>query len=207
MKNFVRIAGLVATLGLAASAHAAVNLVNNGDFSSPNVGGGWTLVNSGADGWYNVSDTIEIGNSQVYGLPCANGACQSSEILANHSPDTMYQPINGLVIGDVYKVSYLYGGRTGYDATMVSSFGTATLTTNTGSLGSWTSNTFFVTASATTENLSFSASALSGCSGCGAEITNVSVSAVPELSTWIMMLAGFGALGFAGTRRKAVVAA
>jgi hypothetical protein len=27
-------------------------------------------------------------------------------------------------------------------------------------------------------------------------------SAVPELSTWAMMLAGFGALGFAGYRRN-----
>lgn len=36
----------------------------------------------------------------------------------------------------------------------------------------------------------------------GPVIGNVSVSAVPELSTWAMMLAGFAGLGFAGYRRS-----
>ena len=38
-----------------------------------------------------------------------------------------------------------------------------------------------------------------GC--CQAAITSVTVTAVPELSTWAMMLAGFAGLGFAGYRR------
>jgi hypothetical protein len=33
-------------------------------------------------------------------------------------------------------------------------------------------------------------------------LDNVSVTAVPEISTWAMLLAGFGALGFAGYRRN-----
>jgi hypothetical protein len=33
-----------------------------------------------------------------------------------------------------------------------------------------------------------------------------SVAAAPELSTWVMMLAGFGGLAFAGYRRRAVAA-
>jgi hypothetical protein len=36
---------------------------------------------------------------------------------------------------------------------------------------------------------------------------SINVSAVPELSTWAMMLAGFGALAFAGYRRKVAAAA
>jgi hypothetical protein len=199
MKKLILIAGLIA--GLSAPAFAGANLVVNGDFSSPNTFGGWTEVASGSYGWYNNNDNIEIGNSGIYGLPCANAACQSSEVLTNHSPDTMYQPVSGLVVGDWYKVSYQYGGRPGADASMVASFGGTTLTTNTGSIGYWTSNTFSVKATATIENLTFAATALSGCSSCGAEVTNVAVSA-PEVSTWAMMLAGFAGLGFVGYRRQ-----
>jgi hypothetical protein len=40
----------------------------------------------------------------------------------------------------------------------------------------------------------------------GVSFTAVAASAVPEASTWVMMLAGFGALGFAGYRRRALAA-
>jgi len=38
--------------------------------------------------------------------------------------------------------------------------------------------------------------------GCCVVAINMSVSAVPEVSTWVMMLAGFAALGFVGFRRQ-----
>ena len=57
--------------------------------------------------------------------------------------------------------------------------------------------------------LSLSATALPG-GGINYSVTNVAPApstAVPEASTWAMMLAGFGALGFAGYRRKSVTLA
>jgi hypothetical protein len=39
------------------------------------------------------------------------------------------------------------------------------------------------------------------------ETASVTAAAVPEISAWTMMVAGFGALGFAGYRRRAAVAA
>ena len=43
--------------------------------------------------------------------------------------------------------------------------------------------------------------------GGGFELDNVSVGAVPEAATWVMLVAGFGFVGFASRRRRAVVAA
>jgi hypothetical protein len=50
--------------------------------------------------------------------------------------------------------------------------------------------------------------AVIGASGTAAisETANVTAASVPETSAWTMMLAGFGALGFAGYRRRAVAA-
>ncbi len=185
MKKLILLAGLLA--GLSAPAFAS-NLVVNGEFSDG--GAGWSSP-----------DTVEVYPSPVYGLPCVNGSCTNAEVLGNYSPDTIYQSVGGLVVGDWYKVSYLYGGRQGADASMVSSFGGKTLTTNTGDLGVWVLNTFSIKATATSEILSFNAVALNGCASCGAEVTNISVG-VPEASTWAMMLAGFAGLGFVGYRRQ-----
>jgi hypothetical protein len=127
----------------------------------------------------------------------------------------VYQQVSGLVIGHDYELSYLFGGRanrlggsTGYDASMVTSFGGKDIAGSaiSGHLGSWVEQSFVVIATATTERLEFTAAALSGCASCGAEVANVSLTGVPEVSTWAMMIAGFGALGFVGYRRNKVAA-
>jgi hypothetical protein len=51
-------------------------------------------------------------------------------------------------------------------------------------------------------NVAFNNAALSGATNAGFTAQFSSETAVPELSTWAMMLAGFGALGFAGYRRN-----
>lgn len=215
MKKLILIAGIATTLALTSSANAGVNLVVNGDFSNPSLSAGqWIAGASGAYGWYNdnPSDWVEIGKSSVYGLAPAPGNSQGQnlEVSGNASPATVYQNIGGLTIGQVYTISWLYGGRvgsTGANTYTDVSFGGVTLTTDTGSSGVWTANSFTITATATIEKLAFTGYT-PFCGGtCGSEIANVSVAAVPEPSTWAMMFLGFGALAFAGSRRKAAVAA
>lgn len=212
MKSFILVAATAAALAVVSSAQAGVNLVVNGDFSSPVYAPGtWSFTPSGAYGWRDDSDSIEIGKSTVYGLSSVNAAGQNLEVNANSSqPDTVYQDITGLKVGAEYIISYLYGGRAGSSGAgtyLISSFGGTALTTNSGHNGVWQENVFHVIASATTERLSFFG-ATSYCGGtCGNEIANVSVTAAPEPATWAMMLAGFGALAFAGHRRKVFAAA
>ncbi len=202
----ISLRGAVAAAGIlaASSAFAGTNLIVNGDFSTPNVGGGWNEWSPGTSetGWTSVNDAIEIGNSpNNYGLPCASPGCQNLEVNANTWGDD-YQIVTGLTVGDWYTLSYLYGGRTsgGPDALDVD-FGGVHLTTDSGSVGSWTLNTFSVKATATSEKLEFISEVTSGNPSYGNEITAVSLS-TPEASTWAMILLGFAGLGFAGFRSR-----
>jgi len=203
MGKYFACAAVAATALLAATvAFAGPNLISDGDFSSPAQGGGWSIYSPGADGWTNTNgDGIEIGYSPIYGLPCDNSGCQSLEVNAN-TFDTDQQIVSGLHIGTTYKLSWDYGGRTsgGPDFLDVY-FGGAYLTQDSGSVGSWTPNTFFVTATSTSEALVFQSLITGGAPSYGNEITNVSLSA-PEPATWAMMLAGFVGLGFLGFRRS-----
>jgi hypothetical protein len=186
-------------IGASAPAFAMTNLVQNGTFTSH------------AD-WSMVSDSVESNRSNIYGLSCQNSSCTNAEVLANHSPDTLYQIISGLQVGKTYDLTYLFGGRLGYNAQLYASFGGQEIAGSpiSGHEGEWVSESFLVNATAATETLSFTASTLSGYGSAGAEITNVSLTAaVPEASTWVMMLTGFAGLGLVSyrQRRNAVAAA
>jgi hypothetical protein len=193
MKKLILIVGL--TAALSAPAFAATNLVVNGTFNGPS---GWSSA-----------DTVETNPSWVYGLSQVNATDTNLEVLGNTSPDSVYQDVTGLVMGHSYTLSYLYGGRSGADASMTTSFGGATIVGSaiSGNLGVWVGQSFNIIATGATERLQFTAIALNGCPSCGAEVTNVSVTGVPEVSTWAMMLAGFAGLGFVGYRRQKAVQA
>ena len=128
-------------------------------------------------------------------------------------------PITGLTVGDTYQLSFYWAGaelsnRTGYQTIQLTgSFGGDSFDTpvyaNTnptgtpGSFSGWTLETFDFTATATSETLSFLA--------VGSPANNlppfalldgVSLTAVPEPSTWAMMLVGFSGLGYAAYRRR-----
>ena len=198
MKKLILIAGLVG--GLSTSAFAT-NFVQDGNFSNPSNGGGWGA--SQGPYWFNNAEWgVESGNSNVYGLACANAACQSAEIDYNTYGDVV-QTVSGLTVGKTYDVSYLYGGRSGTGLQQINVFfGGAQLGgVNTAVVGQWTSYSFLVKATATSEVLEFAALNTGIAPSYGNEITNVAVSA-PEASTWAMMLAGFAGLGFVGYRRQ-----
>ena len=208
MKKLILIVGL--TAALTSPAFASVNLVTNGTFSTPNYSGGWGDSASGVSGWYNNSDSIEIGASSVYGLTAISVDGQNLEVNANASPSTVYQTLTGLTIGQSYLVSFDYGVRNNADASTVltTTFGTGSVTNSTTlDVAGWTHTSFVGKALSQTETLSFYG-VTNPCGGtCGNEVTNVSVSAVPETSTWAMMLAGFAGLGFIGWRGRKTVQA
>ncbi len=167
----------------------------------------WAFETSPYLGWSGANGVIEIGNSDVYGLPCDNCACQNLEV-NDTGPDVDTYTVTGLASGKQYVFSYAYGGRAGNPQTLIVSDGTGYSNTITGSLGSWTPNSAVITAAGTFDTLRFDGFwwRPGGCNSCGNEITNVSFSAVPEASTWAMLLAGFAGLGFFGFRARRAAA-
>jgi hypothetical protein len=121
------------------------------------------------------------------------------------------QTINGLTAGKTYDVtfSYAYSQQYGYyDATQQnwtvalggSSYATSTITTPSQGFTPWQTITVPLTADSSSDTLSFLAT------GSGAPpfalLADVSLTAVPEPSTWALVVLGFAGLGFAAYRRK-----
>jgi hypothetical protein len=194
-----------AAMALGASAQAS-NLIVDGDFSSPNQSGGWNIYVPGTNTWLNTNgDGVEIGYSPIYGLACISKGCQNLEVNAN-TFDTDSQVVSGLTPGKTYNLSWEYGGRTSGGPDLLDvSFGGVLLTTDSGSVGVWTPNSFNIVATSTTETLTFSSLVTTGSPSYGNEITDVALSATPLPSTWTMLIAGFAGLGFfayRGTRKN-----
>jgi hypothetical protein len=131
----------------------------------------------------------------------------------------MEQTITGLTSGVTYKLSFYWAGtelsnRTGFETIgLTGSFGGDPFATTPypnangagtpGSFSGWMLENFTFTADSTSEVLSFLAVGTPG----GnlppfALLDGVSLTAVPEASTWAMMLMGFGGLGYAAFRRR-----
>jgi hypothetical protein len=204
MKKLILIAGL--TAALSAPAFATTNLIVNGDFTQPTLVVPWGQCDSCITGWTNANDMVEIGYSWVYGLTKI-GSGVNLEANAN-TWGNVSQTVTGLTKGAAYNLTFEYGGRAiGGVQSLDVSFGGKTLTTDTGSIDQWTLNSFTIVANSTSEVLQFKSNVTSGAPSYGNEISMVSLTAVPEVSTWAMMLAGFASLGFVGYRRRKTIQA
>ena len=150
-----------------------------------------------------VLTSIEIGNSlSVYGLACETSSCQNLEVNANDF-DTVYQWVSGLVKGQSYDLSYLYGGRPGGGTQKLDvSFGGSPLTVDTGDLGVWVTNSFSIVATSSMELLQFASEGTDGLPSYGNEITNVSLTATPLPAALPLFAGGLGIVGFIGGRRR-----
>lgn len=202
LKTVLAAAALVAC-GMAGSASASTNLISNGDFSSPNLNGGYTIQNA-IGGWVSRNgEGVEIGASGNYGLPLISAGGQHLEVNGNGVGD-VYQNVN-LTAGQRYVLTFSYGGRPDGGEQKLNVFAgndLLTATPLTGSLGSWTSQSFSFIAKGGLTPIEFKSLATSGLSSFGNEVTNVSLSAVPEPATWGMMIAGFGMVGGLVRRRR-----
>jgi hypothetical protein len=186
---------------------------------------GWTSSEVGGDsGGYNFvldSKTAATTSSVLWLSGTDNGYSASPDSGNFFASDKMYYPgtlsqtISGLTVGTSYTLTFDYalaqqtgytGGNTG---TWAVSFGDVTQNTSVLSIAEaafsgWKAATMTFTATGTSELLSF----LSAGTPTGAPpfmlLDGVSmVAAVPEPSTWAMMLGGIGLVGWLARRRRA----
>jgi hypothetical protein len=172
-----------------------------------------TASYTGQTGQYGNLDLWGPGNGSANGL---TGSPTGGNFIAQDSAfqqGAISQNISGLTSGQKYTVSfwwagaqqYTFSGPT-YDNWTVSlgsqSQTTATVTLPSHGFSPWQKESFTFTADNTTDLLSFYAAG--GPPGVPpfALLDGVSLTAVPEASTWFMMLAGFAGLGLVGYRRR-----
>ncbi|EQA98611.1 hypothetical protein L288_20380 [Sphingobium quisquiliarum P25] len=206
MKKF-----LVSTIAAAASllavnpAHAALNLVTNGSFEVGTEPGNFATVGTGESnitGWSVSNGTVDYIGSY---WTAADGL--RSIDLAGNSYGTLTQAVN-LVANQAYSLTFFLSANPDNPefprSVQVGIGGTTQDFSFTGSPSlsnmGWQQQTLNFVAGATGSTL-LSFTALNAGTYYGPALDNVSLTAVPEPSTWAMMLLGFGMIGF-GVRRR-----
>jgi len=218
LRSFATLAFLVA-LSWGGGAHAA-NLITNGSFEVDNFnggGGGYRLglVGNDVTGWYiPASDgTYPWGlqNANVFGAgPAAAG---NQWIVLGEAGTgfeyTIQQTLSGLTSGSSYNVTFAIASEQGCCSTAEVSFlaGSATAAQtfsapNSGSYWTqWSYKSMAFVANAASVTIQFKNLNPSSSNGIDLGLDDVSVSAVPEPSTWAMAGLGLAALWFVRRRQ------
>lgn len=118
-------------------------------------------------------------------------------------PGDVTLTFGSLTSGLNYLVSFEVESRPGYGVGLP--FTVNGVGYGTPSQSGWTAESYAFTATGATENVSFAVANIGSDASIG--VNSVSVSAVPEPSTWAMLLIGFAGLGFAAARRATPKAA
>ena len=220
---------LLASLAFASPTFAA-NLITNGGFESGNTGftSAYTYVAplavpGGGDNMV-PENTYTIGTNAFNQHPSwasVGPFAGSNFLIANGSSSNdaavWAQTLTGLTIGTTYDFSAwavnvccnsTFGGTNVSPLIMsVGSGGSPTAFASSGVLGAtgiWTKFTGSFVANSTSTNLSIFTD-VNAASGNDFGLDNISVvAAIPEPSTWALMLLGFGAIGASMRRRKTV---
>ena len=194
---------IIAAAALVASsfaASAATNLVQDGSFESTATDS-WTTVYNGDTAWTTTSHGLEIRNDGTAGT--AQDATKFAEL--DTDINTWISQDLATVAGQAYKLTFYVEDRPGTDAsTNGLSFSLSNATGSTsatiGSVSGWTEYTYWFTGSAASSTLTFTA--LGTSDGYGSSLDNVSVTAVPEANSFMMLAAGLGLLGLARRRAR-----
>jgi hypothetical protein len=161
--------------------------------------GGFRIYTAGTvvDGWTAGANGLEL-QASAAGAPFSSPNHVELDTAANSS---MFVNLGA----GKYKVSYFYSprpNRTASSNTITLSIGNTLLDTIGlvgGSTTAWTQRTVEFT-STTRGNLTFAAAGTSD--GHGGYLDNITVSAVPEASTWAMLILGFGLAGYSLRRNN-----
>jgi choice-of-anchor C domain-containing protein len=166
----------------------------------------------------NPFDTVNAGSSAITGWTVGPGSVDwigsywnpqngnRSIDLSGDGNGSLSQSFD-TIIGQAYAVTFYVAGNpdggpivktfdTGVNVVIPETFDNQGFTRS--SMG-WTPYSFEFTATALTSTLSFTSTTNTPF---GAALDNVSVTAVPEASTWAMMILGFLGVGFVAYRRK-----
>jgi hypothetical protein len=222
--------GAAAALVVAASPAGAVNLVTNGSFETTtrtDKGGfsdnvpGW----SGGQGltFIDFPGTADDPSKYltVYGPFPVTSPDGGNFVEADADPTyavAISQTISGLTIGEQYVVNFFQaaGQQAGFQGPTTErwqvSFGNQSQLSSQfslpeGGVGPWQAQSMTFTATAVSQALSFLALGTPNGQPPIAFLDGVSLNAVPEPATWAMTLVGFGLMGSALRRRRAVLAA
>ena len=206
MKRHLLAMSVAASIGLCSSAKAAI--FQNGSFEFGADPGSFTTLGAGSTvitGW-----TVGTGGIDYIGSYWQAADGNRSLDLNGNFPGSISQTFD-VVSGQTYKVTFFLAGNTdggpavktltttSTDATILfSSFNT---TGHSHADMGWTPISFDFTASGLTETLTFLSTTVDG-NAYGPALDNVTVAAVPEPSTWAMMILGFLGVGFLAYRRK-----
>ncbi len=201
---------LAASLALTFSANAAT--IVNGSFETGTNPGSFTTVGAGGtdiSGWTVSGNSVDYIGSY---WTAQNGA--RSIDLAGNGIGTISQ-ILSTVAGQAYQVSFWIARnpdngvnpRTGFVGWNGSnSQFTFNNSTSTAANMGWEQRSFIFGATGASTTLSFSSDAATAAGFYGPALDNVSIAAVPEPATWMMLILGFGLVGGAMRRRKPVAA-
>ncbi len=203
MKSYLRTAVAVAA-ALAASASFGANLIQVGGFETPGIGDVWyQTFTSPFDSWTPsnvdiVSSLGAPGNAPAYQgvqyLDLVGTGLDGTEL----STGTISQTF-GTVAGETYTLTFAYANNPWSTSTASASFsvdglaGDVTHDTSTTTDLNWLVYTDTFVATSSTATLTFSET-VGGNNG-GVLLDAISVTGVPEPSTWAMMLAAFAGLG------------
>jgi Protein of unknown function (DUF642) len=201
--------------GLAPCGSLAANLILDGGFETPDIGDVWyeTFTSpfpTPLDSW-NPSNVDIVSSLGAPGNAPAYQGVQYLDLVGT-GPDgtelstgTISQTF-GTVVGETYTLSFAYANNPWSTSTASASVsvdglsGSVTHDTSTTADLNWLiyTNTFVATSSSATLTFTETVGANNG----GVLLDAVSVTGVPETSTWAMMLAGFGGLGLLGYRAR-----
>lgn len=206
------IGGLIGAMALISlTAPASANLVSNGDFETGTFFG-WTVAP--------LNGNVQVLTGADY-QPCCFTSGSPTE-LANHfaSFGAGNKPITGVtigqtlttVVGQTYTFSFNYGALGGGSEQLqfeiISGQSQTLLTASANNNLSTTFQTMTGTFVAASTSTLISFGDFGGIADTRADnvdfiIDNVSIAAIPEPSTWAMMMLGFAGVGFVAYRRKA----
>ncbi len=200
---------IVAALWGSSGARADVNIITNGGFEDPQIGQWYVNYASGLPAWNVFTNNVDIVAQGFNGPSPAYEGNQYLDLVGFGSTGGIQQVFT-TQIGQTYVVTFAYannpwGGSANY-AAEVDVFGASQLLTDSVThSNATTSNLNWLTYSntfvANSEQTRLSFNTTFGANSGGILLDAVAVSAVPELSTWAMMLFGFAGIGLVAYRR------